>query len=57
MSVFNWSDLPSEIKLAVLDNLPLSDVWNCSRTSRDSYSVCLPLLFKVRLSLYYIITK
>ncbi|THG97746.1 hypothetical protein EW145_g7555 [Phellinidium pouzarii] len=45
-SAIHWSRLPHEIKLAVLDNLPLSDVWACSRIDKISYSVCLPILFR-----------
>ncbi|KAI5121786.1 hypothetical protein M0805_009778 [Coniferiporia weirii] len=45
-TTFNWPHLPHEMQLAVLENLSLNDVWACSRASRDSYSVCLSILFR-----------
>ncbi|KAL5514319.1 hypothetical protein ACEPAG_2407 [Sanghuangporus baumii] len=46
-TAFDWISLPHEMKTAVLDHLSLEDVWSCAQSSRDSYALCLPILFRI----------
>ncbi|KAL5476832.1 hypothetical protein ACEPAI_3018 [Sanghuangporus weigelae] len=46
-NAFDWISLPHEMKTAVLDHLSLEDVWSCAQSSRDSYALCLPILFRI----------
>ncbi|KAJ4468773.1 hypothetical protein J3R30DRAFT_3554073 [Lentinula aciculospora] len=41
-----WSTLPTEMRLAVVENLDSGDVKNLSQVDRDTYTACLPSAFK-----------
>lgn len=50
-----WSGLPDEIKFAILkaDTLSVHDVRAFSSVDTQTYHLCLPILFNVRLSLLF----
>lgn len=42
-----WHALPTEMKLAVVDNLDLNDVKVLSNVDQRTYQICVPATFKV----------
>ncbi len=50
-----WSGLPDEIKFAILkaDTLSVHDVRAFSSVDTQSYHLCLPILFNVRVFLFF----
>lgn len=43
----NYTQLPAELRYAVVDLLEHHDAQHLAYTSRDSYALCIPALFKV----------
>lgn len=44
---FKWSSLPTELRLAILAQLPIEDVKACSLVSREAHELCIGVLFRV----------
>ena len=61
MSAFPWIDLPCEIKYEIIDVLEVRDIRRLSMVSKDTYDLCVPELFQVRVALLafqrYILTE
>lgn len=47
MASTSWNILPTEMKLAVIENLELDDVKAFSQVDQSSYAACVPSIFKV----------
>jgi len=43
-----WQSLPTEMKIAVVQLLPVDDVKSFSKASQGMYTLCIPITFKVR---------
>jgi hypothetical protein len=43
-----WHSLPTEMKIAVVQLLPIDDIKRFSKTSQGMYTLCIPITFKVR---------
>ena len=42
-----WHDLPPELRLSIIDALDDDDARALSFTDKDTYSLCIPSIFKV----------
>lgn len=49
-STGRWHALPTEMKLAIVDNLDLDDAKAFSKADQRTYQICVPATFKVRLT-------
>jgi hypothetical protein len=45
-----WHSLPTEIKIAVAELLPIDNVKVLSKVDQEASTICVPITFKVRLS-------
>jgi hypothetical protein len=46
-----WHALPTEMKLAIVENLDFDDVKAFSKVDQRTYQICVPATFKVRATL------
>jgi hypothetical protein len=47
MASTTWHTLPTEMKLAVVDNLDVVDARAFSAVDQSTYAACVPVLFRV----------
>lgn len=49
MTVRSWNTLPTELKLHIIAHLEPESVKVLSKVSYETYELCVPTLFRVRL--------